>query len=140
MSELESNNAQSTGDADVPVAMRKVHRELQRWRSQRKGRERIPEALWTAAGELAREHGVNQVSQVLHLEFNHLKRAAGAGGPNDRKRATPAFVELMAPQTSAERECVLELEGRRGKLRIELKGMAAAELTDISRSLWEMLA
>jgi hypothetical protein len=32
--------------------MRKVHRQLQRWRS----RERIPEALWAAAGELAREY------------------------------------------------------------------------------------
>jgi|SRR3954454_9686290 hypothetical protein len=138
MSELESGNAQD--EADVPVAMRKVYRELQRWRSQRKGRERIPEALWRAAGELAREHGVNQVSQVLHLEFNHLKRVAEAGGANGRKGATPAFVELIAPQTSVQRECVLELEGRRGKLRIELKGMATAELADIGRSLWEMLA
>src|SRR5690349_5134309 len=138
MSELESNNAQS--HTDVPVAMRKVYRELQRWRSERKGRERIPEALWMAAGELAREYGVNQVSQVLHLEFNHLKRMAEAGGANGRKGATPAFVELIAQQTSAERECVLQLDGRHGKLRIELKGMAAAELADISRSLWEMLA
>ena len=94
MSELESNNAR--GDTDVPVAMRKVYRELQRWRSERKGRERIPDALWTAAGELAREHGVNRVSQVLHLEFSHLKRVAEAGGANGRKRATPAFVELIA--------------------------------------------
>ena len=138
MSELEASNAQ--GDADVPVAMRKVYRDLQRWRSQRKGRERIPEALWTAAGELAREHGVNQVSQVLHLEFNHLKRVAEAGEANGRKAATPAFVELITPQTSAERECVFQLEGRRGKLWIELKGMTTAELADISRSLWEMLA
>jgi len=138
MSELESNNAER--DTDVPVAMKKVYRDLQRWRSERKGRERIPEALWTAAGELAREHGVNQVSQVLHLEFNHLKRVAEAGGANGRTRPAPAFVELIAPQTSAERGCVLQLEGRRGKLRIELKGMAAAEVADIGRSLWEMLA
>jgi len=76
-----------------------VYRELQRWRSERKGRERIPEALWTAPGELAREYGVHQVSQVLHLEFNHLKRVTAAGGSNGRKRAGPAFVELIAPQT-----------------------------------------
>ena len=140
MPELGSSSGQNRGDADVPVAMRKVYRDLQRWRSERKGRERIPEALWTAAGELAREHGVNQVSQVLHLEFNHLKRVAEAGAPNGRKGAMPAFVEVLAPPTSAERECVVQLEGRRGKLRIELKGMAAAELADINRSLWEMLA
>ena len=122
--------------------MRKVHRQLQRWRRQRRGRERIPETLWAAAGELAREHGVNPVSRALCLEFNHLKRAAKAakaGGAKGRKRATPAFVELIAPRTSG-RECVLELEAARGKLRLEFRGMALAELADISRALWEMLA
>ena len=44
------------------------------------GRARIPESLWAAAGELARDHGVNQVSRVLRLEFNHLKRMAESGG------------------------------------------------------------
>ena len=73
--------------------MRKLCRRLVRWRKKRKGRERIPEALWVAAGELAREHGVNQVSRVLRLEFNHLKRAAAkAGRPNGHKQAAPAFV------------------------------------------------
>ena len=119
--------------------MRKVHRQLQRWRRQRRCRERIPERLWAAAGELAREHGVNPVSRALRLEFNHLKRAAEAGGAKGRKRAAPAFVELIAPQTSSGRECVLEVEAPRGKLRIELKGMALAELADISRTLWELL-
>jgi hypothetical protein len=47
---------------------------------------------------------------------------------------------LIAPQTSSGRECVFEVEAPRGKLRIELKGMALAELADISRTLWEMLA
>jgi hypothetical protein len=120
--------------------MRKVHQQLQRWRSQCRGRERIPERLWAAAAELAREHGVNPVSRALHLEFNHLKRAAEADGAKGRKRATPAFVELIAPQTSSTREYVLEVEAPRGKLRIELKGMALAELADMSRTLWEMLA
>lgn len=55
--------------------------------------------------------GKTAVSQALHLEFNHLKRVAEAGGPNGRKRAVPAFVELIAPQTPAERECVLEFGG-----------------------------
>ena len=120
--------------------MREVYRRLQRWRSERKGRARIPEALWAAAGKLAREHGVNQVSRVLHLEFKHLKRAAEAGGAKGRKRSTPAFVELMAPQASSAGECALEVEARRGKLRLELKGMAVTELAEISRALWEMLA
>ena len=76
----------AVAEAEVPVSMRKVYRRLERWRRQRTGRARIPEALWAAAGELAREHGVNQVSRVLGLEFNHLKRIAEPGRPTVRKR------------------------------------------------------
>jgi hypothetical protein len=47
---------------------------------------RIPEALWAPAGELARAHGVNQVSRALHLEFKHLKRVAESVGQNDGKK------------------------------------------------------
>src|SRR5438045_7800961 len=101
MSELESNDVR--GDTDVPVVMREVYRRLQRWRSERKGRERIPEALWAAAGELARAHGVNQVSRALHLEFKHLKRVAESVAENDGKQAKPSFIELIAPPTSAGR-------------------------------------
>ena len=140
MADSDDSPTQSRADADVPAAMRKLYRRLQRWRQQRKGRERIPEALWSAAGELAREHGVNQVSRALHLEFNHLKRVAEADAPSGRKQAKPSFMELIAPHTSAGRECILELEGARGNLRIELKGLATAEIAGISRALWEMLA
>jgi hypothetical protein len=131
---------QSTTEADVPAAMREVYGRLERWRSERKGRERIPEALWAAAGELARAHGVNPVSRALHLEFKHLKRVTEAGAQNDAKQAKPSFIELVAPHTSAGRECIFELEGPRGRLRIELKGVATAEVAGIGRALWEMLA
>jgi hypothetical protein len=127
-------------EAEVPAAMRKVYRRLERWRSQRTGRARIPEALWAAAGELAREHGVNPVSRVLGLEFNHLKRIAESGRPTERRRrVTPAFVELIAPQTAVAPKCIIELEGQRGTLRIEWKG-TTAELATFSRGLWEMIA
>jgi transposase len=40
-----------------------------------------------------------------------------------KRRARPArFLELIAPQTSGGRPCVIEIEGQRGKLRIELNG------------------
>jgi hypothetical protein len=120
--------------------MRKVYRRLERWRSKRQGRARIPESLWTAAGELAREHGVNRVSRVLGLEFNHLKQLAESDRRSTRKpRAMPAFVELIAPQAGVAPACVIELQGQRGTLRIEWKG-TTAELTSFSRALWEMIA
>src|SRR5436190_10187076 len=99
MADPDSSPTQSTAEADVPAAMREVHRRLQRWRSERKARARIPEALWAAASELAREHGVSQVSRALHLEFKHLKRVMEARAQNDGKQVKPSSVELIAPHT-----------------------------------------
>ena len=140
MADGEISRKQSAVENDVPAAMKKVHRQLEQWRSQRTARERIPPALWAAAGALARQHGVNQVSRVLHLEFNQLKRVAKGDGRNGRKQTAPAFVELVAPQPAAGQECMLEVESSRGRLRIELKGMTVAELAGISRALWEMIS
>lgn len=121
--------------------MKKVYRRLERWRSQRTGRSRIPASIWTAAGALAREHGVSRVAEVLGLEFNHLKRMsqAAASGVSRRRAKPPAFVELIAPAAAGGRLCVIEIEGERGKLRIELNG-TAEEVASVSRALWEMLA
>lgn len=58
----------------IPGGLRRVHRQLERWRSTHHGRSPLPEALWRAAGEAAREHGVFRTGQVLHLEYGKLKR------------------------------------------------------------------
>jgi hypothetical protein len=47
----------ATAETDVPVAMRKVYRRLERWRSKRTGRAPIPESLWAAAHSVERGHG-----------------------------------------------------------------------------------
>jgi hypothetical protein len=65
---------------EIPVVradMRKVSRRLQRWRSSHTGRLPIPECLWTAAAELARQHGVFATAKALHLEYGKLKQLAG---------------------------------------------------------------
>jgi hypothetical protein len=49
----------------------------------------------------------------------------------------PAFVELVAPRAESIPECMIELEGRRGKLRIHVKGAPASYLAMLSRELWE---
>lgn len=48
----------------------------------------------------------------------------------------PTFVELMAPTVDL-RECTIELEGRKGKLRVHWKGATAAEVATLSRALWD---
>lgn len=97
---------------DIPMAMRKVCRRLNRWRSSHARRMPIPERLWGAAEELAREHGVFPTAKAPHLEYGKLKERAGAAGQEKRvvkkvrpaiprhaeSTATPTFMELITPR------------------------------------------
>jgi hypothetical protein len=150
-------------EVEIPVGLRRVHRKLERWRSTRSGRSPLPEALWRAAGEAAREHGVFRTGQVLHLEYGKLKRvmeataaqpaSRTAGRPatrtsrrpaahtgNRKVRTRAAFVELGPLAAMSGDECVLELEGSRGKLRLRLQGKTAEDFAGLSRALWEVVS
>ena len=75
-----------------------------------------------------RQHGVFRTTQVLHLEYGKLKRLAGAAATNRRLAAPPiAFLELMSPSAIGPSECVIELEGPRGKMRIQWNGATGAD-------------
>jgi hypothetical protein len=159
---------------DIPQDMQKVYRRFERWRSAHAGRLPIPVRLWSAAVELAREHGVSPTAQALRLEYGKLKRllesadpaskrlarrpgprevrgpvrrynkhgtragkALAAGRRRTRSSAPPDFLELMTSPAVGLAECLIELEGRRGKMRIQWKGTTAPDLGGLSRALWE---
>jgi hypothetical protein len=151
---------------DFPTDVQKTYRRFERWRSSHTGRLPIPEPLWAVAAELARHHGVFRIAKALHLEYGKLKERVGVmvpatKNPADKnlavlartqagrhKRAvvlnrsrsqprSPEFVELIAPSPGRSLECRVELEGRRGKMRIEFKGIATAELVALGRALWD---
>jgi len=136
---------------DIPPDMRKIYRRLQRWRSSHARRVPLPDALWAAAGELAREHGINRTARALHLEYGKLKQRAEAPGREKKvvrkarsgmlrpapPTAPPTFVELITPRSGSLPSAVVELEGPRGRMKIELKGVATAELVALSRALWD---
>jgi len=126
----------ATEPADIPHGMRRVYRRFERWRSARTGRLPIPEPLWASAAEVAREHGVFHTAKVLRLEYGKLKRMVQSAR-SMAKVATPAFVELVAPQAVGLSECLIELEGPHGKMRIQWKGTTAPDLAGLSRALWE---
>jgi hypothetical protein len=65
----------------------------------------------------------------LRLEYAKLKRMT--------KLAAPVKCRPVAPAGSGLTECVIELEGPRGKMRIQWKGAAAPDLAGLSRGLWE---
>ena len=124
---------------EIPVGMRQVCRRFERWRKGHKARLPIPEALWAEAAKAAREHGVFRASKALHLEYGKLKRMAAKASPAPLRPtvASATFLELMPPQTIGLAECLIELEGPRGKMRIHWKGATAPDLAGLSRVLWE---
>ena len=125
---------------EVPVGMQRIYRRFERWRRSHRGRSPIPVALWAAAAEAARKHGVFRTAKTLRLEYGKLKGMVASAKPAVRRASAPrpaGFLELVAPRAASPTECVIELEGPRGKMRIQWKGAAAPDLAGLSRALWE---
>ena len=123
---------------EIPVGMRRICRRFEHWRKGHKARLPIPEALWAAAAEAARKHGVFRASKVLRLEYGKLKRMVeGVPGPSRPTIEPATFLELVPPQAVGLAECVIELEGPHGKMRVQWKGTTAPDLAGLSRVLWE---
>lgn len=119
------------------ISLEEAKARFEEWRQNRKGKAPIPDELWALAVEVSRKEGVSRTSTELRVEWNHLKRRLAAASGASRRTAPPAFVELVAPPTQLLAECTIELEGRRGKLRICLNGAPASYLAALSRELWE---
>jgi hypothetical protein len=113
-----------------------VRARFEEWRQNRQGKSPIPDELWSAAAELARKDGINRTAAELHLDGGKLKRLMGAKATSGKP--APRFVELLTPRAISVLECTIELEGRRGTVRIQLKGASASDLAGLSRVLWEV--
>jgi hypothetical protein len=128
---------------EIPVGMERIYRRFERWRnSHQRGRSPIPAALWAAAAEAARKHGVFCTAKALRLEHNKLKHMLKSTKPAVRLVPEPppaSFLELVAPLSTGSglTECVIELQGPHGKMRIQWKGATAPDLAGLSRTLWE---
>jgi hypothetical protein len=119
------------------ITLEEARARFEAWRENRKGKASIPDELWSAAVEVARKEGVSRTSTELRVEWNHLKRRMAAASATAPKAARPAFVELVAPRVQPVLECMIELEGPRGKLRIQLKNASASYLATLSLELLE---
>jgi hypothetical protein len=119
------------------ITIEEAKARFEAWRQNRKGKAAIPDELWSAAVDVARREGVSRTATELRVEWNHLKRRMAAAAGTSSQPSPPRFVELVAPREEALHECVIEVEGRRCKLRILLKGASASYLARLSRELWE---
>jgi len=124
---------------EMPAAIREAQQRFEEWRSSQPGRRPIPKSLWLLAAELARQNGVFRTAQALRLDYNKLKRCMLASAPDTKPAPVPqaAFVELLTSPAGPACECIIELEGPRGRVRIEWKGPTAPDLAGLSRMLWE---
>jgi hypothetical protein len=113
-----------------------LQRQLDQFRSTQTGRTKLPESLWQAAVELAREHGVYSVAHPLRLDYMRLKRQLGGRPTGRRKKATKAtFVEFIPPGRAQFEDWVIEFESSGGhKMRIQWKTAAAPDWTNLLRA------
>ena len=61
----------------IPEPIAQLQRQLDQFRSTQPRRTKLPESLWQAAVELARQHGVYSVAHPLRLDYMGLKKRLG---------------------------------------------------------------
>jgi hypothetical protein len=119
--------------SSIPEPTAQLQRQLDQIRSTQPPRSRLPESVWAAAVELARQHGIYRVAHALRLDYIGLKKRLN-GAASVRKSATKtAFVELAPPATIP--ECIIEFESANGgKIRIEWKAAVPPDWASLLRA------
>lgn len=116
-------------------------RRFERWRRARQRGERIPEALWQSALDLARCHGVSKTSQTLRLDYYAVQRRLADCCSDQPGNDAQEFVEVSLPAVTnstspSTPQCRLEVrDGDRSTLRLELSGWSASELASFVRAV-----
>lgn len=119
-------------------------KQIERWRQTRAKRSPMPESLWRAAAELAREHGVYAAAQALQLSYASLRtRAEAAAEPRQRRRGDQppraTFVELPPAVLSTAAGAagpIVEVWGPSGqRLTVRLRGNEL-DLAELIRACW----
>jgi hypothetical protein len=129
-------NRKST--APIPEGITQLQRQLEQFRSTRPTRTKLPESVWHAAVELARQHGVYAVAHPLRLDYTRLKQRLDGIPSQARKRNQPAFVELIRQSAAPFPECVIEFESASGgKMRIQWKAAAPPDWAGLLRAWHE---
>jgi hypothetical protein len=119
----------------IPEPIVHLQRQLDRFRSTRQRRTKLPEPLWEAAVELARQHGVYSVAHPLRLDYVGLKKRLDGVPIPQKKAAKTAFVELISAHQAPMPECVIEFESSKGgKMRIQWKSSTLPDWTSLLRA------
>jgi hypothetical protein len=117
----------------TPEPILQLRRQLEEFRSSQPGRVKLPESLWQAAVELARQYGIWPVAHPLRLDYMRLKERLGEVRPaRHRKAAPPSFIEVVAAQPAVLEACIIEFESPRGpKMRVHWKATTPPDWTNL---------
>lgn len=119
----------------IPEPIEQLQRQLDEFRSTQPHRKKLPETLWQAAVELARQYGVYSVAHPLRLDYMGLKKRLDGVPGSQKKAAKPAFVELVAAHPASMADCVIEFESSAGsKMRIQWKNSSAPDWAGLLRA------
>ena len=134
-------NAAKAEKSSHDESLNQVKDRFNLWRETRTRGKHIPAHLWLAAVDLAKEYGLQQVANELHVDCNRLKkRLAQSVGTLQISKTSTQFVEMTVPpalKLTAQSECVIELQNAHGaKMRVELSGNGIAGLAGICNTFW----
>jgi len=126
----------------LPGTTDSLRRRIETWRRTRKRGSPMPEALWTAASELARAHGVLRIARAVHVDFGALKnRVQGLDATDGKPTCPPGFVEISPFTPTARAETVLELSDDTGRrMTCRLADGAALDMIALAETFWRRSA
>jgi hypothetical protein len=133
-----------TTRAAIPEPILRLQQQLDEFRASHRVRTKLPDSLWQAATELARQHGVYAVAHPLRLDHSGLSRRVHPGPPAPISKPQPkanTFVELVRasapvpPGPGCGDACVVEFESARGgRMRVRWPGRVAPDWLSLLRA------
>jgi len=130
----------------TPEPILRLQKQLDDFRASHRVRTRLPDSLWQAATELARQYGVYAVAHPLRLDHTGLSQRVHPSSPapktrRQHPRKANTFVELVPAAAPAllgvggDACCVIEFESARGgKMRVQWPGRVAPDWLSLLRA------
>ncbi len=111
----------------VSPKLQRLAERLEAWRKRPRRPRRLPEAIWNAAVDLAREHGVHPVARSLRLDYYSLKRRLSASPAPDPSE----FVEVRLDKPDAPPGWTIELQDG-SERRMTMAAPAGSEMDPVA--------
>lgn len=119
----------------VPDSVIQLQQQFEEFRSTHAGRAKLPDALWQAAVEQARQYGVHEVSRRLRLDYTALKKRLGGVSKPEQQTSRTGFVELMSAVGGGNKEYIIEFEyAPNPRMRVQWKGSVPPDWSALLRA------